>query len=120
MTTNADGPRGPDPSGKTPPSASAARRFFADARVGAKEAASASAPVLKGAAARLGDWLATVGWGKFFIVAVLLMIFGGIATSIISGDERAIVVHPSTDQVQVDIHVGSDGTQHNGSVLSFE
>ena len=109
MTTNSDGPKGQAPSGKTPPSGSVAGRFFTDARRGAKEAARASAPVLKGAAARLGDWLATVGWGKFFLVALLLLIFGGIATGILSGDERTIVVHPSTDQVKVDIQVGSDG-----------
>jgi signal transduction histidine kinase len=111
MTTNASDPQGPEPSGPRPASRSAAGRFFADAKVGAAEAARASAPLLKRAAARLGDWLATVGWGKFFLVSVLLLVLGGIATSIFSGDERSIVVRPSKDRVKVDIQVSSDGVR---------
>jgi signal transduction histidine kinase len=42
---------------------------------------------------------------------VLLLILGGIATSIFSGDERAIVVRPSRDRVKVDIQVSGDGVR---------
>jgi signal transduction histidine kinase len=61
-------------------------------------------------ATRLGDWLATVGWGKFFLVAVLLLILGGIASSIFSDEERAIVIRPA-DRVNVDIRVSDDGVR---------
>ncbi|HET9024469.1 MAG TPA: histidine kinase [Burkholderiaceae bacterium] len=116
MTTDASGPRGPAPSDREPPQESTARRVFADAKAGAAEAARVSTPVIKSVASRsrrvasrLGDWLATVGWGKFFLVAVLLMILGGIATSIFSNDERIVV--RSADRVNVDIRVSEDGVR---------
>ena len=117
MTTDTPGPQGPAPSNGQSPQESTARRVFADARAGAAEAARVSAPVVKsvaartkGLASRLGDWLATVGWGKFFLVAVLLLILGGIATSIFSDEERGIVVR-SADRVNVDIRVSEDGVR---------
>jgi hypothetical protein len=79
--------------------------------VGAAEAARASAPVVKSAATRLGDWLATVGWGKFFLLAVLLLALAGIASSIFSRDERAVVVRSNGDQVKVDIRIAPDGVR---------
>jgi len=85
-----------------------ARRVLDDARAGASEAARASAPLLRNIGGRLSDWLATVGWGKFFLIAVLLLILGGIASSIFSSNE-AIVVRPTADRVKVDISVGGDG-----------
>jgi signal transduction histidine kinase len=117
MTIDTPGPQGPAPSNGQPPQESTARRVFADTRAGAAEAARVSAPVIRsvafrarGLASRLGDWLATVGWGKFFLVAVLLLILGGIATSIFSDQERAIVVR-SADRVNVDIRVSEDGVR---------
>jgi signal transduction histidine kinase len=88
---------------------SRAAQAFAAAREAAADAGRASLPVLKRGGARLGDWLATVGWGKFFVVAILLLMLGGIATSILSGDEPAVVIRPGHDQVKVDIRVGEDG-----------
>ena len=118
MTTETPGPQGPAPSSGQPPQESAARRVFADAKAGAAEAARVSAPVIKDVASRtksiasrLGDWLATVGWGKFFLVAVLLLILGGIATSIFSDKEQGIVVTRSADRVNVDIRVSEDGVR---------
>jgi len=117
MTTDTPGPQGPAPSNGQPSQESTARRVLADTRAGAAEAARVSAPVIRsiasrarGSASRLGDWLATVGWGKFFLVAVLLLILGGIATSIFSDEERAIVVR-SADRVNVDIRVSEDGVR---------
>jgi Histidine kinase/Histidine kinase-, DNA gyrase B-, and HSP90-like ATPase len=117
MTTDAPGPQATAPSNGQPPPDSAARRVFADARAGAAEAARVSAPVIRDVAARaksvggrLGDWLATIGWGKFFLVAVLLLILGGIASSIFSDGERAVVVR-SADRVNVDIRVSEDGVR---------
>jgi Histidine kinase/Histidine kinase-, DNA gyrase B-, and HSP90-like ATPase len=115
MTTDTPGPQGPAPSNGQPPQESAARRVFTDAKAGAAEAARVSAPVIKdfawrikGLASRLGDWLATIGWGKFFLVAVLLLMLGGITSSIFSDGERAVVVR-SADRVKVDIRISEDG-----------
>jgi hypothetical protein len=117
MTTDTSGPQGPAPSNGQTPQESTARRVFADTKAGAAEAARVSAPVIRsiafrarGLATQLGDWLATVGWGKFFLVAVLLMILGGIATNIFSDEDRAIVVR-SADRVNVDIRVSEDGVR---------
>jgi hypothetical protein len=110
MTNDSPGPKGPAPSNGQPPQESTASRVFADAKAGAAEAARVSAPVIKGLASRLGDWLATVGWGKFFLVAVLMLILGGIATSIFSDDESGVVVRTG-DRVNVDIRVSEDGVR---------
>ena len=110
MTTDAPVPQAPEPSTAPPPRESTARRVFADTRAGAAEAARASAPVIKNLATRLGDWLATVGWGKFFLVAILLWALAGIATSIFSNEE-AVVIRPAVDRVKVDISVSEDGVR---------
>jgi signal transduction histidine kinase len=115
MTTDAPGPQAPEPSSspaatEPPARGSTARRVFADAKAGAAEAARVSAPVIKNVSARLGDWLATVGWGKFFLVAVLLWAVAGIATSIFSNEE-SVVIRPNVDRVKVDIRVSEDGVR---------
>jgi hypothetical protein len=115
MTTEARGPQAPEPSSaplspEPPRRESTARRVFADAKAGAAEAARASAPVIKRVSARLGDWLATVGWAKFFLVAILLWAVAGIATNILS-DEQSVVIQPNLDRVKIDINVGEDGVR---------
>jgi len=114
MTTDAPGPQAPEPSSTPPresaPRESTARRVFDDAKSGAAEAARASAPVIRSVSARLGDWLATVGWGKFFLVAILLWVVAGIATSIFS-DEESVVIRPNVDRVKVDINISEDGVR---------
>jgi signal transduction histidine kinase len=115
MTTDARGPQPPEPSSTPlppePPSReSTAQRVFADAKAGAAEAARVSAPVIRRVSARLGDWLATVGWVKFFLVAILLWTVAGIATSIFS-DQESVVIRPNVDRVKVDINVSEDGVR---------
>jgi signal transduction histidine kinase len=83
---------------------------FDDARAGAAEAARVSAPVIKSVGARVGDWLATVGWGKFFLVAILLWGLAGVVTGIFLGGE-AVVVTPGVDRVKVDINISEDGVR---------
>ncbi|MGB2817106.1 MAG: histidine kinase [Burkholderiaceae bacterium] len=113
MNTDAPGPQAPEPP-KPPPQSpsreSTARRVFADAKAGAAEAARVSAPVIRNVSARLGDWLATVGWGKFFLVAILLWAVAGIATSIFSSQE-SVVIRPNVDRVKVEINVSEDGVR---------
>ena len=107
MTSDTPGSEGTRDSTTQPPE-SAARRAFADARAGAAGVSRATAPVIKSAATRIGDWLATVGWGKFFLVAILLWAIAGIGTSILSHEE-AVVIRSPKDRVKVDINVSQDG-----------
>jgi hypothetical protein len=113
MTTPEPGGPAPGTSSPVPPRESAARRAFGDAKAGAAEAARASIPVVKSTASRLGDWLATVGWGKFFLVAVLLLILGGIGTSILQNNEPPVVIRQGKpgEGVKVDIRIAEDGVR---------
>jgi signal transduction histidine kinase len=68
-------------------------------------------PPVRGAMNRVGDWLAVVGWGKFTLVALLLLVFAGIASNIIYDEAPVVVVdrNGSSENVTVDIKVGTDG-----------
>jgi signal transduction histidine kinase len=108
MTTHESGSPPPQPS--PPPSGEErSRPLFERVRSAASDAGRASAPVLKRTGARLSDWLATVGWGKFFLVALLLLAFAGILNGFLSDQEGAVVIRPSADQVHVDIRIAEDG-----------
>jgi signal transduction histidine kinase len=69
-------------------------------------------PGVKRAAAAFGDWLARVGWGKFLLLALLLIIFGGILSESLK-DRPAIVVEraPSNERVNIDVSVGPEGVR---------
>lgn len=45
----------------------------------AAAAVSRSAPALRDMGARLGNWLASIGWGKFILLALLLLILSSVA-----------------------------------------
>ncbi len=47
---------------------------------------------LKVLAPAIGDWLATVGWAKFFFIAFLLMIVGAIADNVFYDTKPIVVV----------------------------
>ena len=68
-------------------------------------------PPVRGLVGRLGDWLAVVGWGKFALVAILLMAFAGIASNVIYSDGPVVIVDRNgpADNIKVDIKVGADG-----------
>jgi anti-sigma regulatory factor (Ser/Thr protein kinase) len=71
------------------------------ARAAAAAGAARSAGVaLKPVAARFGDWLARIGWGKFFLLAVLLMILGSISTSLIFRHLPVLVIDEEEMAVQ--------------------
>jgi len=97
-----------------PREGSALRRVARDAEAGASQAWGFAQqrvlPTLKPFATRVGDWLATVGWGKFILVALLALAIAGIATAILY-DEPAIIVErgPGTENVKVDVRVTGDG-----------
>ena len=73
----------------------------------------ASFPTIKGTATRLGDWLARVSWRRFFLVALLLLIVGGIAQSVFFHSEPVVVVKVGDldDRVQVNLQVAADGVR---------
>jgi hypothetical protein len=84
------------------------RRVAGDVGSGAR----ASAPVLKQAGGRLGDWLAQVGWGKFFLLAILLLMFGGLLSSALFERQPAVVVdHGGETEVTVSVDVTGDGVR---------
>jgi hypothetical protein len=78
---------------------------------GAADIAREYAPGLKRNAARFGDWLARIGWGKFFLLSILLVILGGIATSLIFKRSPALVIDKGdpNDRVNVIVSVSPDG-----------
>ena len=82
-------------------------------RDAAFDAGRASAPTAKRVGTRLGDWLATVGWGKFFLVALLLIIVGAIADNVFYNSEPVVVVQRGDrkDRVQINLHVAPDGVR---------
>ena len=89
------------------------RRVFSWTRGAAADAGRASAPTIKSTGARLGDWLATVGWAKFFLVALLLLILGAIADNVFYNAEPVVVVKvgEGKDRVQVNLQVAPDGVR---------
>jgi signal transduction histidine kinase len=88
-----------------------AGQMFRRMAVGALDVARAHAPGLKKNAARFGDWLARIGWGKFFLLSVLLVILGGIATSLLFERSPAVVIDKGdpNDRVNVIVSVTPDG-----------
>jgi signal transduction histidine kinase len=88
-------------------------KAFARTRNAAAGAGRASAPTLKRIGARIGDWLATVGWAKFFFIAFLLMIVGAIADNVFYDSKPIVVVKKSEgrDRVQVNLQVAPDGVR---------
>ena len=86
---------------------------FAWTRNTAADAGRASAPGIKRIGARIGDWLATVGWFKFFLVALLLLIVGAIADNVFYNSEPVVVVKmgEGKDRVQVNLQVAPDGVR---------
>jgi hypothetical protein len=105
-TASADAPT----SGQAPRPGSGSGGAFAWARRAAADAGRASAPTIKRISARIGDWLATVGWAKFFLVALLLLIVGAIADNVFYKREPVVVVRVGgEDRVQVNLQVAPDG-----------
>lgn len=71
-----------------------------------------SAPFFRRVGMRVGDWLANVGWGKFFLVSVLLLMLGGLLTSMLFDRSPAIVVERGGEpNVQVSVSVSPDGVR---------
>jgi signal transduction histidine kinase len=67
-------------------------------------------PFVRRAGLRIGDWLATVGWGKFILVALLLLIVGGMLGEALLGRSPAVIVETGGEpSVNVNVSVTPDG-----------
>ncbi len=75
----------------------------------ARAAGEAALPRLRRWGARIGDWLATVGWGKFLLLSLLLLMFGGIFTSIFVEKRAAVVIDEVPADVKVDVAITPEG-----------
>ena len=75
------------------------------------DGARATAPFFKRLFGRVGDWLATVGWGKFFLVALLLLVCGGIAGSLFFEHAPTVVIDGRSldEPVSVTVTVSDSG-----------
>ena len=85
-------------------------RLGADVMAGART----SAPFVRRTLGRIGDWLASIGWAKFFLIAVLMLIFAGLAGDLMFKRHAAVIVEqPDTstleDPVKVTISVSEKG-----------
>ncbi|MCU0764974.1 MAG: histidine kinase [Burkholderiaceae bacterium] len=82
-------------------------QIAADVAAGAR----AAAPRLAAAARRFGDWLASVGWGKFFLLSLLVLVAGAMLNSWLFEGGPAIVVEASDpkDRVNVIVSVTPEG-----------
>lgn len=70
-----------------------------------------SAPVIRQFGTRFGDWLAGIGWGKFFLLAILLLFLGGILSSVLFERGPTVVVDQAEpkDRVNVVVSVSPEG-----------
>jgi signal transduction histidine kinase len=94
----------------SPPSGGVRRAAFERVMKDIGAGARASAPVIKAGGTRVGDWLARIGWGKFFLLSLLLLIFGGILSSALFERSPAVIVERGVDpEVSVSVNVGPDG-----------
>lgn len=81
----------------------------ADVAAGAR----AAAPRLTAAARRFGDWLTSIGWGKFFLLSLLVLVAGAMLNSWLFDGGPAIVVDASDpkDRVNVVVSVTPEGVR---------
>ncbi|MBV8208584.1 MAG: histidine kinase [Burkholderiaceae bacterium] len=83
----------------------AARSRLAQAGDVLSRAASGAATRAGVFAPRFGNWLVSIGWGKFFLLAVLLLALAGMAGSLFPSPHRSRRAPP---HVPVDVHISVD------------
>jgi len=70
----------------------------------------AAAPHVKDRGARLGDWLARISWAKFFLLSILLLIFGGMLSEVLVDRSPALIVERGDEpKVTVAVQVTPQG-----------
>lgn len=89
------------PGGRPAKTAGRWQRVREDIAAGAR----VCAPLMRQFGTRFGDWLAGIGWGKFFLLAILLLIFGGMLSSFLFERGPAVVVEQAQPKYRVDVVV---------------
>jgi hypothetical protein len=57
----------------------------------------------------VSDWLAAVGWGKFLLLSLLALVFGGILSHAVLDRQAAVIIETVPNDVKVDVSVTPDG-----------
>jgi hypothetical protein len=85
------------------------QRVGDDAIAGAR----ASAPVLRRSGQRIGDFLVSIGWLKFFLLAILALMLGAmLGEAFFTGGPMVVVDRGEPrDRVQVEVSIGPDGVR---------
>ena len=98
-----------NPGGQERRGQSRGAQMAADVAAGAR----AAAPRLTAAARRFGDWLTSIGWGKFFLLSLLALVAGAMLNSWLFDGGPAIVVDASDpkDRVNVVVSVTPEGVR---------
>jgi signal transduction histidine kinase len=107
------GPAATGPAAHPPGGAKANPGFWARAAENSADAIAGSVngamrrgpPLLRDFGIDFGNWLASISWGKFTLLSILLLIFGGLFSSIIfsSAPSTGHIVEPGS--ISVDVHV---------------
>jgi hypothetical protein len=70
-------------------------------------AARVGAPIMRNWAARFGNWLVSIGWGKFILLSILLIALAAMTESLLVSPNRS---DSSDNEVPVDVKVQVDST----------
>ncbi len=62
-------------------------------------------PWVRDGGAAFGNWLATIGWGKFFLLSVLLLIFSNLSSSFFFSSGKSGEKIFDDGSISVDVHV---------------
>lgn len=57
----------------------------------------------------VSDWLAAVGWGKFLLLSLLALIFGGILSNALIDHQAAVIIETGPHDVKVDVSITPEG-----------
>jgi hypothetical protein len=90
-----------NPAGQERRGQSRGAQVAADVAAGAR----AAAPRLVAAARHFGDWLTSIGWGKFFLLSLLVLVAGAMLNSWLFEGTPAIIVDASDPKEQVNVVV---------------
>jgi hypothetical protein len=93
--------------------ARAATPYFRRAGAEVASGARTAVPVIRRVGLRVGDWLALIGWGKFVVLAILLLIFANIVSGVFFERGPIVVVDRDSpaEKVNVVVSVSDSGIQ---------
>jgi hypothetical protein len=95
----------PDTAGRTDPAAMPPTAATGSPRDALKEAVRRGKPVLLDFGIDFGNWLASISWGKFTLLSILLLIFGALASTIIFSSMPDEGHARESGSIDVNVHV---------------